>query len=349
VIPDRDEQRKKNPVKRDKFSGAVLLMNEERDSFEVGWRYKNGKVTDIFYPTSKSANGRLSAYMCKIGFYQLMAQNPNANSGGYNCTPSHNQPCLPSSFLDAQTGGFWVLTGTFDATCDDGIPNGAPIRENPWDDDASWVVADPSGGGGGGGPVIRDPFDPINPTPIDYGMPMDLDPADAFAWELANRIGPDIYLTWEEIELIRSNYWLTYEIRNYIVANDHKPDILVLLDTYLQNHYAFITSPAERTILASRSWTDQAAFRINAINAFLEAMARFTAIGCQDNACNAYRHAFFNVLNAQSFMVSVARQLGQAREGNLMIDPETLIPINFVCDPLNPSITANFIDLFNNE
>lgn len=231
IIPNRKDQRKKEKVKKDNFSGAILIMNESGDNFERGWHYKNGKVVDTFYPVAQSANGRMGSYTCKVGFYQLMAQNPRGNSGGYNCTPGNDRTCLPSAYLDQATGGFWVLTATFDATCDDGVPNGAPRRENPWDDRSSWVAADPNGGGGGG-PVIRDPFSPIDPTPIDYGMPIDLDPADAFAWEMANRIGEDVFLTGEEIELVRSNWSISYKIRDYVARFNQKPNIIEFASNY---------------------------------------------------------------------------------------------------------------------
>lgn len=110
-------------------------------------------------------------------------------------------------------------------------------------------------------------------------------------------------------------------------------------------------SAGERAILDQRSTTDQLAFRGNAINASLEAVVRYTAFTtpCQDNPCNAYRHAFFNALNAESFTIPVARSLGQAREGNRMINPTTLLPTNFTCQPPPSTIAGNYMDLFNNE
>lgn len=223
IIPDRKEQRKKEAVTRNKFSGTVLLMNKTDDGFKIGWRYKNGKFLDVFYPQPQSPSGRLGTYNCKVGFYKLMAV--SGGGGGYNCTPGNDRACLPSSYIDQATGGFWVLTGTFDATCDDGLPAGIPVRKNPWDDESSWVAADPNGGGGGGTPVIRDPFDPVSPTPIDYGMPIDLDPVDAFAWEMANRITNKVFLTGEEIEIVRMEWNVTYAIRRYVDEHGQKPSI----------------------------------------------------------------------------------------------------------------------------
>lgn len=50
---------------------------------------------------------------------------------------------------------------------------------------------------------------------------------------MANRIGPDIYLTGEEIELVRSNWWITYKIREYVTAYNQKPDLIGFFNNYV--------------------------------------------------------------------------------------------------------------------
>ncbi|QHV96569.1 hypothetical protein [Spirosoma endbachense] len=62
IIPERNEQRKKQAVKKATFSGVVLLMNDAGDNYKIGWRYKIGKLTDTFSPPDQNANARLSSY-----------------------------------------------------------------------------------------------------------------------------------------------------------------------------------------------------------------------------------------------------------------------------------------------
>ncbi|GAB3960652.1 hypothetical protein GCM10028805_58270 [Spirosoma harenae] len=196
-------------------------------------------------------------------------------------------------------------------------------------------------------PNTTDPNDPNNqPTDSPNLNTPEIRALINFYAEIQNK---GISFTDDEKAVIAKYPDLMNRIRDYVNQTGNKPDFVVLLDKYLEDTYAFVTSPAERAILADRSWQDQITFRLNAINASLEAVVRFNVTNCQDNACNAYRHAFFNALNAQSFTVAVARQLGQAREGNRMIDPNSLLPTNFVCDPDNAEIAAAYMDLFNNE
>ncbi|QHV96568.1 hypothetical protein [Spirosoma endbachense] len=189
-----------------------------------------------------------------------MAQNPGGSSS-YHCDPFANKACLPDAFLDASTGGFWVKIAELDATCDDGIPNGAPIRENPWDDESSWVAVNPSGGGGG--QVIRDPFIPTNETtPIDYGMPIDLTPMDAFAWEMANRIGPDVYLTSAEIEFLSENWDFTYDFRDYVSLNNIKPDLGKNLDGWFYDKNDFQNYKIPLKVVGRDSYNEETDYRL---------------------------------------------------------------------------------------
>jgi hypothetical protein len=259
VISDRKDQRKKQPVKKDKFSGVVLLMNESGDGFDIGWRYKNGKGVDIFYPAAKTANGRQAAYSCMVGIYQKVAQ---SNSGAWNCS-SNSSVCLPVSFIDVD-GGFWVMIGDpIEASCDDGVPNGAPTRQNPWDDKSSWVVADPNRGGAGGGPILRDPFNPASgETPIDHGMPNDLNPVDAFVWEMANRIGPNVYLDSPGIEFLYENFDFSYDFRDYISLNNIKPDLGKNLNGWFYDENDLPSNKIQLKVVGRDSYNEETDYRL---------------------------------------------------------------------------------------
>jgi hypothetical protein len=330
IIPEQKDQRNKKPVKKETFSGAVLLMEEDGINFKRGWKYKNGKLKDVFTQNKLSPNARLSAYSCSVAFYGLMAQ--GSGSGNYTCSPSSDRNCFPSSFIDQATGGFWVKIFEREATCEEGVPTGAPYRQNPWDQETNWVMANPTGGGGAAYPYQ----DPYAPSQIDYGMPIELDAADAFAWELANRIGTRFFLNGEEIELMRSNYWLTFKVREYIEATGQKPNLsgfIINVETssdqqMIEAINILVEGPGVPSGLTPRELEllglGTSSFRVNlnkyyydARTASLRAINRYNfsqAILDGISRANAFKHALFVIMHAKSFGRSLAQELANAHE-----------------------------------
>jgi len=113
--------------------------------------------------------------------------------------------------------------------------------------------------------------------------------------------------------------------------------------------YSTIITAAEDQILDEQGFWAHLQYRMNAVNAELEARTRFgNTGGCQDNTCNAFKHAYFNAQNASDFGIAYSRRLGQSRENNLSVNPNTLLP-NFNCDGNNFDNVRNYMDLYNNE
>lgn len=241
VIPSDDYRKKNKTVKRDKFDGAVLIYDENEEHYLLGLHYKNGRLHKMLKPT-QSGSGRL-AWSCYRGIYQ---RNPPAQMGGGGTSQSYAEQYKIPMFIDfgdyysgaGGSGDVWTLTDVEQVDCQEGTPTGQPTW-NPDSYSVEWLeraYTDGSGGGdggGGSGPGNGPPSDPNAPVPVDEGMPNDLDPAGAFAWEMANRTGPNIYFTEEEVEFIRSNWWLTYKIRQYVSTYNQKPNLIEFFNNYV--------------------------------------------------------------------------------------------------------------------
>nr|WP_293844673.1 hypothetical protein [uncultured Arsenicibacter sp.] len=138
-----------------------------------------------------------------------------------------------------------------------------------------------------------------------------------------------------------------YDAGGYSSGWIYTPESLLNDMELMANSYQWITNQAERAILDNLGFIAHVTYRANAIEAALEARARFMQWNCNDDPCNAYQHAYFNALNASSYGIDVARSLGRAHEG-VSIDPITMQPIDFGCND-TPNNGRIYMDLVNNE
>ncbi|GAB3552588.1 hypothetical protein [Spirosoma fluminis] len=217
IFPSEDYRKKNNRVTKDNFDGTVLIYDESEQYYLLGLKYKNGRLKETLKPKNLSG-GRLDQ-PCYRGIYQ---QNAPAHVGG-SSTPRWVQTAEQNNIpmnIDLGdygiSGGSWQLVDVQEVDCDTYTPVQWPIL-NPEYGTVDWVT----GGGGSSGPG---PNDPNIPVPIDEGMPNDLNPVDAFTWEMQNRIGTKIYFDYDEIETIRDYPQLMTSIRNYVQLYNRKPD-----------------------------------------------------------------------------------------------------------------------------
>ncbi len=321
IIPT-DENRKKSPkVKGDTFDGYVLAYDKTEKNFMGGWYYKNGKAKNRVRLTG-SKSGRVAGD-CDILVYVNRGSDAPAHVGGGGSNPD-------TGFRDEQ-GNYWELDHVIPMPCgQDGGDNG-----NPGDNigNPSLPPGSPQPGNGDGDPGGSDGGAPYTPGIIGDNGNISTSSATNFFYDLRHNRG--ITFTDTEKSLIELNFveWSNV-ILNHLNATGQKPDLSIFIidinasDQQMINAINELMDQGVPTGLKQRELelmgfgTSQFRNNLNkyyndAHIATIRATLRYEYTEARYNALgrgNAFKHAFFAIMHAQSFGRSVAQELANAHE-----------------------------------